>query len=155
MLIYFKSYFVCMVKTWNVLTLEICSPRWILYKEWIYKTIFLFSLLTEFGNFKTYSQHLLKLVRKTLFKVRVLQWGLIIWERDWAHVWLQQGCSWDLWLRNKVGPWDCKERLGDWKAMDNNNRVGVSGWKLIKRTLRVRVDSGSTERIIAEARQGW
>ena len=35
-----------------------------------------------------------------------------------------------------------------------NNRVGVSGWKLIKRTIRVRVDSGSTERIIAEARQG-
>jgi len=39
--------------------------------------------------------------------------------------------------------------------MDNNNRMGVSGWKLIKmRTIRVRVDSGSTERIIAEARQG-
>ena len=49
---------------------------------------------------------------------------------------------------------DCKDRLGDWKAMDNNNRMGVSGWKLIKRTIRVRVDSGSAERIIAEARQG-
>ena len=35
----------------------------------------------------------------------------------------------------------------------NNNRVGVSGWKLIKMTIRVLVDSGSTEMIIAEARQ--
>ena len=38
--------------------------------------------------------------------------------------------------------------------MDNNNRMGVSGWKLIKTTIRVMLDSGSTERIIAEARQG-
>ena len=36
----------------------------------------------------------------------------------------------------------------------NNNRVGVSGWKLIKTTIRLRVDTGSTENIIAEARQG-
>jgi len=38
--------------------------------------------------------------------------------------------------------------------MNNNNRVGVSERKLIKRAIRVRVDSGSTEKIIAEARQG-
>ena len=38
--------------------------------------------------------------------------------------------------------------------MNNNNRVGVSELKLIKRAIRARVDSGSTERIIAEARQG-
>ena len=38
--------------------------------------------------------------------------------------------------------------------MNNNNRVSVSEWKLIQRTIRLRADSGSTERIIAEARQG-
>ena len=38
--------------------------------------------------------------------------------------------------------------------MNNNNRVVISEWKLIKKAIRVRVDSGSTERIIAEARQG-
>ena len=53
------------------------------------------------------------------------------------------------------GSMGLQTEMGDWKAMDNNNRMGVSGWKLIKRTIRVRVDSGSMERIIAEARQGW
>ena len=31
----------------------------------------------------------------------------------------------------------------------NSNRVGVGGWKLTQRTIRVRVGSGSTERILA------
>ena len=38
--------------------------------------------------------------------------------------------------------------------MNNNNRVVISEWKLIKKAIRVRVDSGSTDGVIAEARQG-
>ena len=32
--------------------------------------------------------------------------------------------------------------------MNNNNRVVISEWKLIKKAIRVRVDSGSTEGVI-------
>ena len=92
------------------------------------------------------------MVRKTLFKVRVLELGLIIQERlsfksdssrDTTRIY-SYGTGWVHGIANR-----------DWEtAMNNNNRVGVSEWKLIKRAIRVRVDSGSTERIIAEARQG-
>ena len=43
------------------------------------------------------------------------------------------------------------ERL---KSNGQQQQNACQWWKLIKRTIRVRVDSGSTERIIAEARQG-